>query len=353
MIQKSQAAVVPISLKQPISTIQTDPEHIWKDQLRNLVTDTDTLLDILEIDDNKIRATAKQATKLFPLKATHSYINSISKANINDPLLRQILPLGNELDSTPGYTNDPTGDQIATQSPGLLHKYAGRVLIILTSACAIHCRYCFRREYPYADSSAQRKEWQHIQQYLKQDSSIEEVILSGGDPLMLDNKKLADLLNMISDVPHIKRIRIHSRLPIVLPERITPELCRLLAQQACKIILVVHSNHPNELSKKVEQAINMLTALPITIFNQAVLLAGVNDQLATLKALSEDLFSLGIIPYYLHVLDKVKGAAHFAIPESEIDHLYKGLLTNLPGYLVPKLVMDLPEKDSKTPWSLL
>lgn len=350
MIQKSKASVIPILNEKPAQT-QTE-ENGWKHEMQHLIKDSDILLDLVEIHDINIRKAAKEASKLFPLKVTKTYAEGIKKGDINDPLLRQVLPLDSEFIEDPNFNNDPTGDKTATQSTGLLHKYHGRVLLVLTGLCAIHCRYCFRREYPYESSSASRKEWSKIAGYIQNDSSITEVILSGGDPLVLDNNKLASLLDILEPIKHIKRIRIHSRLPVVLPSRIDDDLCSLLSQYRFKFVLVIHANHANELSQEVEQAITKLRHENITVLNQAVLLAGVNDNLESLARLSEKLFSINVMPYYLHTLDKVNGTSHFNKAEPDIDALYKNLQNHLPGYLVPKLVRDLPETASKQLWHL-
>lgn len=347
MIQKSKAAVIPISIKNADSS-PNSARSDWKTALRELITCSDELLDLLEIHDPYIRQKAKLASQLFPVKATHSYVERINKGSINDPLLRQILPLEDEFVQNQAFTNDPTGDEAASQSPGLLHKYHGRVLLVLTSLCAINCRYCFRRAYPYSEQQANRKQWRSIHEYIARDTSIEEVILSGGDPLTFDNNKLADLLEMISSIKHIKRIRIHSRLPIVLPERIDEALTQLLKQQRCQMIMVVHSNHANEISDSVQSALERLKHAGVTLFNQAVLLKGVNDSLESQQKLHETLFNFGVIPYYLHKLDKVTGTTHFSIDDKHISELYKQMQNTLPGYLVPKLVEDLPNQTSKT-----
>ncbi|PCH83367.1 MAG: EF-P beta-lysylation protein EpmB, partial [Piscirickettsiaceae bacterium] len=246
------------------------------------------------------------------------------------------------------YTKDPVGDDNATALPGLIHKYHGRVLMIVTGACAIHCRYCFRRSFPYIDNSAHPSQLQKTIEYLQQNKEIDEVILSGGDPLTLNDHRLAKIINAIESINHIKRLRIHTRLPIVLPSRVTDGLIKALTNSRLKLVLVLHINHPNEIIKPVREAINTLKNNRITLLNQSVLLKGVNDDANTLVDLSHQLFDNNIQPYYLHLLDKVEGAMHFDISREDARALYKKVQQKLPGYLVPKLVSEIPGEASKT-----
>jgi len=319
----------------------------WQNQLANAVYRPEDLFELLELPLEFLDQAIKSA-KLFPLKVTHSYLARIEKGNINDPLLRQVLPLFEEQLEHLEYSNDPVGDLEATVVPGILHKYKGRVLLMPTAACAIHCRYCFRRHFPYAEHKSSNN-WREAIQYIKQDPSINEVILSGGDPLSVSNDKLFRLLDQLAAIPHLSRIRFHSRYPIILPDRIDFGLCDYLQQHRCNIIMVIHTNHPNELSADAIKSLNLLKNKEITILNQSVLLAGVNDNLTTLSQLSEQLFSNGVLPYYLHQLDKVQGAHHFSVSDFEAKKLIEGLRNSLSGYLVPRLVRENSGDFSKQP----
>jgi L-lysine 2,3-aminomutase len=271
----------------------------------------------------------------------------MQKGNPDDPLLRQVLPIEDELVDYPGFNLDPVGDIKAAVQPGVLHKYQGRVLLINTGSCAINCRYCFRRNFPYNELQLSKQQESGAIEYIKSDPTINEVILSGGDPLLLSDARLSQLIRQLEAIDHIKRIRIHSRLPIVLPARVTDELVNLLANCSKQLILVVHANHANELNERVITACKLLKNNGITLFNQSVLLKGVNDNAATLCELSEQLFANGIIPYYLHLLDKATGTGHFEVFECEAKILIEKVKNTLPGYLVPKLVKEIAGAESK------
>jgi EF-P beta-lysylation protein EpmB len=271
------------------------------------------------------------------------------KGDPEDPLLLQVLPRGIETDQINGFSSDPVGDHQAEQRPGLLHKYHGRILIITTGACAVHCRYCFRRHYPYGGASTTPRQWNRVMAYLQADPTIEEVILSGGDPLMLSDEKLGGWLQQLQTLPQIKRIRIHTRIPVVLPQRITTELLSVLRRCTLDKVMVIHANHPNELTLLVAEGFKRLTATELTLLNQSVLLKGVNDNDNTLVSLSNRLFEMGVLPYYLHLLDRVEGAAHFELEAGAILKLQQQLQTRLPGYLVPKMVREITGAPFKTP----
>ena len=320
----------------------------WQDELSNLITTPEYLFEYLGLPLEQLQA-AKKATALFPLRTTRSYLEKIEKGNINDPLLRQILPIGAEFDDIAGFTSDPLNEQSTNEMPGLIHKYQGRVLFITATQCAINCRYCFRRHFDYQNNNQSRNQWLQTIQHIKNDSSIEEVILSGGDPLVLADNQLDWLINQLSEIPHIERLRIHSRLPIVLPSRISTKLSKLLTKSRLNSIFVVHCNHSQEIDIRVKKALNSLGEAGITLLNQSVLLKDINDQAETLCNLSKSLFSCGVLPYYLHLLDRVTGSAHFEVPEAKAKELYQDLLSQLPGYLVPKLVREKPYASSKTP----
>jgi EF-P beta-lysylation protein EpmB len=268
-----------------------------------------------------------------------------------DPLLRQVLPLDAELLETAGYVTDPVGDLAALAGQGLLHKYHGRALLVTTGACAIHCRYCFRREFPYGEHHAGRQAFANSLEAIRADPSINEVLLSGGDPLTLSDRRLAGLLEGLEAIPHVRRVRVHTRLPVVLPERIDAGfLAAWNSPHRLQRIMVIHANHPQELcgAADVQAALGALQRSGATLLNQSVLLRGVNDSVAALEELSVVLFESGVLPYYLHVLDPVHGAAHFDVPEYEARKLHAALTARLPGYLVPKLVREVPGAAAKT-----
>jgi len=270
-----------------------------------------------------------------------------------DPLLRQVLPLQLETQPHAGYSTDPVGDLQALAQPGLLHKYQGRALLLATAACAVHCRYCFRRHFPYSASEASPGGWQPALDHLAASPDIREVILSGGDPLSLSDQRLAALVHRLEQIPHLQRLRIHSRLPVVLPARVDEALTAWLGATRLQTIVVIHANHPNELDTEVATSMARLRATGVTLLNQSVLLRGVNDDCTTLVALSEQLFAAGVLPYYLHLLDKVQGAAHFDVSEREALALHQAMLVNLPGYLVPRLVREQAGAHYKIPLSPL
>jgi EF-P beta-lysylation protein EpmB len=265
----------------------------------------------------------------------------------HDPLLRQVLPLADECLASEGYGVDPVGDLNAMVVPGLLHKYEGRVLLTATGACAVHCRYCFRRHFPYADANPLADQWHQALDYIAGDESITEVILSGGDPLSLSDRRLAELVRRLDAIAHLRRLRLHTRLPIVLPERVNDELLDWLGTTRLKTAIVVHANHANEIDDSVVAALMRLKASGTTLLNQSVLLRGINDSAEALMDLSEKLFDAGVLPYYLHLLDKVQGAAHFAVTESDAQQLMAEIGRQLPGYLLPRLVREIPGAPGK------
>jgi EF-P beta-lysylation protein EpmB len=311
----------------------------WQQQLAEAFNNIEDLCRYLRLSLNDLPVSVA-ATESFPLRVPLSFAAGMQKGNPHDPLLRQVLPVKDELFAYPGYSNDPVGDLPAVTQTGVLHKYHGRALFINTGSCAINCRYCFRRNFPYSDLQLSKQKEHAAIQYIQEDSDITEVILSGGDPLLLSDARLAKLFARTAAIPHLKRIRIHTRLPIVLPARITDELINTLIQSAKQMVIVVHCNHANEINHRVIAACKLLKDNGITLFNQSVLLKGVNDNVAALCELSEQLFSHGIIPYYLHLLDKATGTGHFEVSETEALTLIKQVQTTLPGYLVPKLVKE-------------
>jgi EF-P beta-lysylation protein EpmB len=318
----------------------------WQQQLAEAFNNIDDLCRYLNLspDDLPISAAAAES---FPLRVPLSFAACIEKGNAHDPLLRQVLPIKEELIAYPGFSNDPVGDVAAATQAGVLHKYHGRVLLINTGSCAINCRYCFRRNFPYADLQLSKQQEDAAINTIQNDTSISEVILSGGDPLLLSDSRLTRLIRQLDGIGHLKRIRIHSRLPVVLPARITGEFISALKQSPKQIIIVMHCNHANELNERVIAACHSLKNSGITLFNQSVLLKGVNDNAKILCELSEQLFSHGVIPYYLHLLDKATGTGHFEISETEALALVRQVQATLPGYLVPKLVKEQAGAASK------
>lgn len=329
-------------------TIATWQSKSWQQELSELIRDPETLFDLLKLPNSELRA-AKQVHKLFPVRTTQSYVSRIKPGDLNDPLLRQILPIGQETLSQTGFTNDPLEEEAQSPVPGLIHKYQGRVLIVAATQCAINCRYCFRRHFDYTAHRNDQSVWKNIVEYVSNDSSINEVIFSGGDPLTMSDKQLTTQIRDLEQISHLTRVRIHSRLPIVAPSRITDELLNVLKNSRLNAVLVVHCNHAQEIDEEVKQALLSVKNNGITLLNQSVLLKGVNDDASTLAQLSESLFDAGALPYYLHTLDKVAGAAHFLIEEHEALSIHNALLATLPGFLVPKLVKELPHSPSKTP----
>ncbi len=319
----------------------------WQDELANLIRRPAELLEMLELDP-ALLPDALTASADFPLRLPRSYAARMRKGDINDPLLRQVLPLGEELLAAPGYSADPLGEQESNPHPGLIHKYRGRVLLIVSGSCAINCRYCFRRHFPYQDNRPGRQDWQAALDYIAASDDITEVIYSGGDPLSAPDSQLRWLTEQVVAIPQVQRLRIHSRLPVVLPSRIDEGCLEWLTGHRLQTVMVIHSNHANELNSEVGQALTQLREASVTLLNQAVLLRGVNDSVETLEALSETLFRHGVLPYYLHLLDRVAGASHFEVPQDRALQLHRLLQLRLPGYLVPKLVREDAGAGAKT-----
>jgi len=315
--------------------------------LQDAVTDPAELLALLGLGPEWLEP-SRAAARRFPLKVPRGFVDRMRRGDPRDPLLLQVLPLGAELDEVAGYVTDPVGDLAARAGPGLLHKYEGRALLVTTGACAIHCRYCFRRHFPYEDENASRAGFAPALDAIRADASIREVILSGGDPLTLNDRRLAALCEGLRGIPHVRRIRIHTRLPIVLPERIDAAFLEAWSAVPLQKVVVVHANHAQEIDGAVRAAIGGLRAAGSTVLNQTVLLRGINDRLTDLVALSEALFEAGALPYYLHLLDRVAGAAHFDLPLDTAQRLAAGLAARLPGYLVPRLVREEPGAPAKT-----
>lgn len=324
-------------------------EQNWQSQLSDLITDPLELLNLLELSTDQLLSGAILASEQFKLRVPRAFVGKMNIRDPLDPLLLQVLPHHLELEDHPEFVTDPLGEEAANQIAGVLHKYQSRFLLTLTGACAIHCRYCFRRHFPYQENLPKNDDWENIKQYIEQNPHINEVILSGGDPLTLNNRKIALWLERLASLPQIKILRIHSRVPIVIPNRIDDELISILKNSRLRIVVVVHSNHAAELDDFTCSKLLQLSLHHITVLNQAVLLKGVNDSAETLNELSLRLFDARVMPYYLHVLDKVKGAQHFDLDSSKIDQIYSDVLASLPGYLVPKLVREIAGEKNKTP----
>ncbi|MFM8890210.1 MAG: EF-P beta-lysylation protein EpmB [Planctomycetia bacterium] len=318
----------------------------WQRYLAEAFRDPGELCEMLGLDP-RIAAEARAASGDFPFLVPRSFVARMTPGDPADPLLAQVLPRRRESEQASGYTADPLDERGALVAPGLVQKYAGRALLLATGGCAVHGRYCFRREFPYAESGANRVGLEAALQAVAADATLREVILSGGDPLLLDDERLSELVARLEGMPHVRRLRIHTRLPIVLPSRVTDELVSLLGATRLTVVLVVHANHPAELDAEVAGAVARLATGRILLLNQAVLLAGVNDSVATLAGLSERLLDLGIVPYYLHLLDRVRGTAHFDVDEARARELHDALRASLPGYAVPRLAREVPGEPAK------
>lgn len=316
----------------------------WQQELAEAITDPQVLAEALGLPLESLGT----ATTSFPLRVPRSFVSRMRPGDPHDPLLRQVLPLAEELTEHPGYGADPIGEAAAQRAPALLQKYRGRALLIATQNCAVHCRYCFRREFPYTAQHGEGARWSEALAEIAADASLEEIILSGGDPLSLGNARLSALGAELACIPHLRRIRIHTRQPVVLPSRVDAGLIEWLRSSPLPIVLVLHINHPNELDEALRAACARLRAAGAMLLNQTVLLAGVNDDATVLAKLSQSLFDAGVLPYYLHALDRVRGAAHFLVPDERAQRLAGELTARLPGYLVPRLVREIPGAPAKT-----
>ncbi|TXS90715.1 EF-P beta-lysylation protein EpmB [Parahaliea maris] len=320
----------------------------WRDQLRSVISDGASLLKELQLSPADV-GLSEEACADFALKVPRAFVRRMQAGDPRDPLLRQVLASTDELVAAPGFGPDPTGETgSANPRAGIIHKYRGRLLLVVASGCAVNCRYCFRRHFPYSDNRNSRREWQDALDYVRDDASISEVILSGGDPLVAEDDHLAALCQDIAAIPHVQRLRVHSRMPVVLPDRVTADLLDALSPPGVQTVMVVHSNHANELDQSVGRAFGRIRERGMTLLNQAVLLAGVNDSEDALVALSESLFAHGALPYYLHLLDRVQGAAHFEVEALRARELHAGITARLPGYLVPRLVQEIAGEAAKT-----
>ena len=320
----------------------------WQQAWRDSIRDPRELLSVLGLGE-AAASISDAAAAQFPLRVPRGFVARMRHGDPADPLLRQVLPLDDEMRPMPGFTLDAVGDGAAKAAEGVIRKYKGRALLVSTGSCAIHCRYCFRRHFPYAEETAAAAGWRGAVDVIRDDASIDEVILSGGDPWSLSTAKLAELTDALSSVPHLRRLRVHTRLPVVLPERIDAGLLAWLAALPWPVTVVIHANHANEFDAGVDAALGKLRAAGATLLNQAVLLRGVNDDVDALADLSERGHAAGVLPYYLHQLDRVQGAAHFEVDDARARDLHAALAARLSGYLVPRLVREVAGDPGKRP----
>ena len=320
----------------------------WQRDLAAAISDPRELLATLGLSPDQVGGVDLGELDGFPLRVPRYFAALMRHGDPRDPLLAQVLPTTAEHLAAAGYTPDPVGDLSALRNHGVLQKYHGRALTVTTGACAVHCRYCFRRHFPYAHQSS-LKHWHQTLETIRKLPDVDELILSGGDPLTLADRRLANLISEAEQIPRLRRLRIHTRLPVVLPNRVTPRLCDLLGQSRLQPVMVLHANHPHEVTDALARSIAALRAVGVTMLNQSVLLKSVNDDADTLVTLSETLFAAGALPYYLHLLDPVVGAAHFDVPTARARELLMALQARLPGYLVPRMVREVEGAASKTP----
>ncbi|HSN01389.1 MAG TPA: EF-P beta-lysylation protein EpmB [Rudaea sp.] len=322
--------------------------HTWQRLWREAITDPRELLELLGLG-HFAGALLPERDSGFAMRVPRGFAARMRRGDARDPLLLQVLPQATELLETAGYGTDAVGDMAARVAGGVLHKYAGRALLIATGLCAVNCRYCFRRHFPYAQETATSNHWREAIEHIRKDASIEEAILSGGDPFSLATSKLAELTAALASIPHLRRLRVHTRLPIVLPERVDAELLDWLRRLPWPVAVVLHANHANEIDAAVAAACARLREAGASLLNQSVLLRGVNDDVEALAELSTRLFAAGVLPYYLHQLDRVAGAAHFAVDDDCAQELVARLRGRLSGYLVPRLVREIAGEPAKTP----
>jgi EF-P beta-lysylation protein EpmB len=328
--------------------IQPWPAGAWQRLVAEAITRADELIEAVGVSpDAGGGPFAAAAERQFGVRVPRGFAKRIRPSDPGDPILRQVLPVAAEAELAEGFSDDPVGELAAARGGGVLQKYHGRALLVVTPVCAVHCRYCFRRQFPYGDHALRGRQWAAALELIAADPTLSEVILSGGDPLNVPDNRLSRLVDGIAAIPHVRRLRIHTRVPIVLPERVDEALVDWLARVRVPVVVVVHANHANEIDAEVRRALAALRGCGVTLLNQSVLLAGVNDSVEALCELSERLFEAGALPYYLHLLDRVRGAAHFEVPEGEALRLVTGVRDRMPGYLVPRLVREVAGAPSK------
>lgn len=327
--------------------IQTKNNLSWSQHLSQAITSLPELVKLLGLPES-LAHQGREAHQSFKLLVPRPYLSRMEYGNQNDPLLLQILPSAAEMQNVFGYTKDPLEEAEHNPQKAIVHKYKRRLLVITTGTCAVNCRYCFRRHFPYGDNQLAQAEWQSVIDYLKGHPDVNEVILSGGDPLMMKDTLLADKVRQIEALPQIKRLRIHSRLPVVIPARVSDDMLDWISKSRLDIIMVWHINHANEMDEELASAAFKLKQAGVTLLNQGVLLKGINDTVEAQVDLSETVFDAGILPYYMFTLDPVEGAAHFDINIEEAQRLMGKVAAELPGYLVPKLAKEIPGKTAKS-----
>lgn len=330
-----------------IVTLNTPFREDWLYQLGDVITDPDELLTLLALNDNAELQKGREARRLFPLRVPRAFVTRMRPGDPQDPLLLQVLTAREEFIAAPGFTTDPLDEQ-RNVVPGLLHKYKNRALLLVKGGCAVNCRYCFRRHFPYQENQGNKANWAQALEYIRTRPELDEIIFSGGDPLMAKDHELDWLIGELEEIAHIKRLRIHTRLPVVIPARITDALCQRLEQSRLQVLMVTHINHANEIDDALRASMTKLKKHGVTLLNQSVLLRDVNDSADVLAALSNALYDAGILPYYIHVLDKVQGAAHFMVSDDEARNIMKGLMSQVSGYMVPKLTREIGGEPSKT-----
>lgn len=325
-------------------------ESNWQKELRQCITDPQKLLEFMQLSGPEYQQHVK-ARRLFPMRVPFPFAQKMQKGNPLDPLFLQVFPLHDEFLDSAGFVDDPLAEQQNSQQ-GILHKYLSRALLMVRGGCAVNCRYCFRRHFPYEQNNLNRKGWLQALAYIESDPQIDEVIYSGGDPLMAKDDFLAWLTNQVEQIHHIKRVRIHTRLPVVIPQRIDSQFMHWIKSTKLQVVIVLHINHANEIDQLLEDKLKLLRCAGVTLLNQSVLLKDVNDSAQALVKLSNRLFDAGVLPYYLHLLDKVRGAAHFDVDENRARIIMAELIKRLPGFLVPKLVREIAGQPGKTPLDL-
>lgn len=322
-------------------------QNIWQEEIRSAFRNPVDLAAFLGLSMPQLPRVRPDG--VFPTMVPRPFAERMRKGDPLDPLLRQVWPDATESVATPAESLDPVGDGGARMAPGLLHKYAGRALVVATGACAVHCRYCFRQNFPYDEAARSQEQWANQLDAFRQDLSIREVILSGGDPLSLPDAVLAARIADLESIPHLETLRIHTRLPVVVPSRVTDDFCQILSRSRFAKVVVLHANHPAELDAAVGAACADLRATGSTLLNQSVLLRGVNDDAVVLETLSRRLWECGVLPYYLHALDRVSGSSRFLVPDEDGIRLVETLRSRLPGYLVPRFVRETEGEPAKMP----